>query len=438
MMMLHAARMIDPATRIDDIKDILISDGKILMFDDDLTDDATFIARAKGEMLSVIDCTGLIAAPGLVDTHTHLRDPGYTYKEDIISGANAAKAGGYTSIICMANTNPAIDNEETLFEVLKKGRSTGINIYACATVTKNRAGEEVVDMKALREAGAVGFTDDGNAITNESIVKEAMNEARKIKMPIAMHEEEPRYIKEAGINKGLVASKMGYTGADREAEISLVQRDIKVAGESGAVVCIQHVSCRESIDLIRKAKKHGVRIFAEATPHHFSLTEEAVELYGTRAKVNPPLRTEEDRIAIIEGLKDNTIDIIATDHAPHSKEEKDKSFTEAPSGMIGLESALSLGIMNLVKPGHLSMGQLIAKMTYEPARLYKLDAGIIKEDASADIVLFDPDREWSYDEPVSKARNTPFLHKKLTGCVMLTMSAGKIVYSKLELPERLR
>jgi dihydroorotase len=428
MLMLSNVRLVDPASRTNDIRDILIAERRFIKIGQDLKLDAVLIAEAKGERLTEIDCTGLVAAPGFVDPHVHFRDPGYTYKEDIMSGAAAAAAGGFTSVICMANTNPPVDTEEGILEVMKKGRKAPIHIYTCACVTKGMNGTEAVDLKLMKESGAVGFSDDGRPVLNEALMQDVMRTARGIKMPVSLHEEDPKYITENGIDHGPAAERMGLTGAGREAEITLVARDLKLARETGATVCIQHVSAAESVELIRKAKRNGVRVWAEATPHHFSLTEDAVAEFGTLAKVNPPLRTEEDRKAIIEGLKDGTIEIIATDHAPHAKDEKDRPFKEAPSGMIGLETALSLGIMNLVRPGYLSLGQLIAKMTTGPAALYSLEAGTVKEDFPADLVLFDPERTWAYLAPKSKSTNTPWLGKTLTGKVMMTICSGEVVY----------
>ena len=428
MIMLKEVRLLDPPTRTDAVKDILIAERKVIKIGENLDLDARLIAEAKGEVLNVIDCSGLCAAPGLVDGHVHFRDPGLTYKEDIETGARAAAAGGYTSVVCMANTKPTVDNEDTIVGVIRKGRTTPIHVYSCAAVTKSLKGEELVDMKLMKECGAVGFTDDGIPIMKEELVKEAMRTARRLKLPVSFHEEDPAFIKEAGINAGEVAASMGLTGADRKAEITMAERDCRFAGETGATIVIQHISAKETVDIIRKAKKAGTRVYGEATPHHFSLTEDAVRLYGSNAKMNPPLRTEEDRRAIIEGLKDGTIETIATDHAPHAKDEKDRPFTKAPSGIIGLETAFALGLMNLVAPGHLKLLQLISKMSTEPARLYGLDAGTLREDGPADLILFDPELSWCYLAPQSKASNSPWLGKTLKGKVLMTMCGGMVVY----------
>ncbi len=428
MIMLREVRLLDPHSKTDEIRDVLIAERKIIKIGEKLGLDALLIAEAKGEILQIIDCKGLCAAPGLVDGHVHFRDPGFTYKEDIETGARAAAAGGYTSVICMANTKPVIDNEDTIVGVIRKGRKTPIHVYSCASITKSLRGEELVDMKLMKECGAVGFTDDGIPIMDPELVKEAMLTARRLKLPLSFHEEDPQYIKEHGINAGEVAQQMGMTGADRRAEYTMVDRDCRLARETGASIVIQHISAKETVDLIRKAKKSGARVWGEATPHHFSLTEDAVRLYGSNAKMNPPVRTEEDRMAIIAGLKDGTIETIATDHAPHAKDEKDRPFNQAPSGIIGLETAFALGLMNLVKPGHLTMLQLIAKMSTEPARLYGLDADSIREEGPADLILFDPELSWCYLAPQSKATNSPWLGKTLKGKVLMTFCEGSIVY----------
>ena len=432
MIMLKNVRLLDPQTRTDDIRDILISEGRVRKIDKDLYLDATLMARANGERLKVYDCTGLCAAPGFVDVHVHLREPGFEYKEDIESGARAAARGGFTTIVAMANTKPPIDTPERVFEVLKKGKKTPINVKTCACITKGMKGEELADMKELREAGAVGFTDDGRPMLDENLTREAMRCARSIKMPLSFHEEDPKYIKENGINHGYPSDEMHIYGSDRMAEISMVERDCKLARETGATISIQHISAKESVELVRKAKKMGLRVFAEATPHHFSLIDKDVIKYGTLAKMNPPLREEADRMAIIEGLKDGTIDIIATDHAPHSKEEKDRDFVDAPSGIIGLETSFSLGIMNLVKPGYLSLMELINKMSYQPARLYNMDRGVLREDEIADIVVFDVNKEWKYDKSESKSSNSPWLGATLQGKIVYTICHGNVVYENVE------
>ena len=429
MIMLKNVRLLDPSAKTDEVNDILISESKVARIGKDLYLDATLMARANGEKLDVKDCTGLCAAPGFIDVHVHLREPGFEYKEDISTGARAAAKGGFTTIVAMANTKPPIDDPELVFDVLKNGRNTGINVKTCACITKGMRGKELADLKSLKEAGAVGFTDDGLPLLDENLVREAMKLSKTLKMPLSFHEEDPKFIKENGINHGSSSEKMGLYGADRQAEVSMVVRDCKLAKETGATISIQHISAKESVEAVRKAKKLGLRVFAEATPHHFSLTDKDVIQYGTLAKMNPPLREEEDRIAIIEGLKDGTIDMIATDHAPHSVEEKNRDFVDAPSGIIGLETSFSLGIMNLVNPGYLSLLELVDKMSYRPSKLYNLDRGVLREDEIADIVVFDADKTWYYDKSESKSTNSPWLNTELQGEIVYTICNGNIVYS---------
>ena len=329
----------------------------------------------------------------------------------------------------MANTSPKVDNLETLKYVIEEGKKTGINVKTVAAITKGFNGKELVDMKTLYENGAAGFSDDGAPLMDATLVLEAMKEAKKYNVPLSFHEEDPKFVKTAGINNGVVSKKMGLDGASNIAEDLLVARDCMLAIESGAKINVQHISSRYSIDMIRFAKNQGAKVYAEATPHHFSLTEDAVLKYGTLAKMNPPIRTEEDRMKIIEALKDNTIEIIATDHAPHSKEEKEREFKKAPSGIIGLETSLSLGITNLVKKGHLTMMELLEKMTINPAKLYNFDAGYIAEGAKADLVIINENEEYVVkDKFESKSVNTPFIGEKLIGKVKMTICNGKIVY----------
>ncbi len=389
--------------------------------------------RPGGEALkgaAVINAEGLMAAPGLVDTHVHFRDPGFTYKEDIYTGAAAAKKGGFTQVVLMANTKPCVDNEDTLSYVLEKGKETGIRVRSCASVTKGMAGKELVDMERLAASGAVGFTDDGIPLTKDGIVREAMENAVRIGKPISFHEEDPAFISNNGINAGKASRYYGIGGSPREAEISLVKRDLDLALLTGAEVVIQHISTGEAVELVRQAKAEGARAHAEATPHHFTLTEEAVIEKGTLAKMNPPLREEKDRLAIIEGLKDGTIDLIATDHAPHSREEKEKPITQAPSGIIGLETALSLGIRELVFTGHLTWPELIRKMSTDSCRLYGLEGGRIAEGAAADMVLFAPREKWRVGEFASRSANSPFIGEELPGVVHYTICGGEIVYER--------
>ena len=331
-------------------------------------------------------------------------------------------------MICMANTKPVIDNPETLKLVLDKGKQTDIHVLSCAAVTKGMQGKELTDMEGLRRLGAAGFTDDGKPILDEELLLAAMEEAVRLNVPISLHEEDPKYIADNGVNRGIISEKLGIGGSPAEAEITMVERDCLLAEKTGVKLNIQHISTAGAVEAVRRSKQRGSHVTAEAAPHHFTLTEDAVLSFGTLAKMNPPLRTESDRLAVIEGLRDGTIDMIATDHAPHSAEEKALPLTEAPSGIIGLETALALGITRLVKPGYLSLLQLMEKMSRNPARLYGLPYAGIAAGAAADLVLFDENEEWTVQRFHSKASNSPFLGQKLTGRVRYTICGGKIVY----------
>lgn len=429
--------LIDPKSGLEGGRDILINDGRIACIAPTGSSLAELVEQSGFKIndddfsrIVHIDAMGKIVAPGLVDVHVHFRDPGFTYKEDIESGAAAAAKGGFTSVVLMANTKPAVDNVETLKYVLEMGQKTDIHVYSCANVTVGMKGKELSNMETLSRMGAAGFTDDGIPILDEELLRMALRRAAELNKPVSLHEENPEYITNNGINAGKAAAHYGIGGSPREAEISMVERDIKIAVEEEADLSIQHISTKEAVELVRQAKRHNCHIFAEATPHHFTLTEEAAIKHGTLAKMNPPLREEEDRMAIIEGLKDGTIDMIATDHAPHSIEEKARPITEAPSGIIGLETALSLGIRELVMPGHLTMMQLMEKMSFAPAKLYHLDAGYITEGAPADLVIFDKDAEWRVESFVSKASNSPFVGELMTGVVEYTICGGKVVYKR--------
>ncbi|MCR5602630.1 MAG: dihydroorotase [Lachnospiraceae bacterium] len=421
--MLRNIRLINPASNTDEMVDILISKGEVAAID--LHAKST-IREIQADI--VINGRGLIAAPGLVDVHVHFRDPGFTYKEDIHTGALAAAKGGYTSVVMMANTRPALDNPDTLSEVLDKASNEKIRIYSVGNVTKELKGKELTDASQLKEAGAVGLSDDGIPILDRGLLKEAFKKAAELDIPVSLHEEDPDFIENNGVNAGYASKKFGIGGSDRQAEIIMVERDLELALETGVKLDLQHISTAEAVELIRQAKKRGSNIHAEATPHHFTLTEDAVLTYGSLAKMNPPLRTEEDRVALIRGLKDKTIDIIATDHAPHSKEEKAKPLTEAPSGIIGLETALALGITGLVDKGYLTMTELIDRMSTAPARLYGFKAGEIKIGSPADIVIFDPNEEWIVSDFVSKSDNSPFKDWRLKGRVKYTICGGDIIY----------
>ena len=418
MILIKNGRVADPVTNMDGKMDVLLDGPVIVKVGQEL----------QALNAQVIDASGLVVAPGLMDAHVHFRDPGYPEKEDIITGARAAAKGGFTTVVCMANTKPAVDDIDTLNYVQKKGEQAAVHVLQAAAITKGLAGGGLTDMEALAHAGAAGFTDDGIALMDEGLLLSAMEKASELGLPISLHEEDKALILAQGVHQGRVSGMLGYGGAPRVSEDVMVARDCMLALHSGASVCIQHISSKNSVELVRTAKKLGANIHAEATPHHFTLTEEAVLKYGTNARMNPPVRTEEDRQAIIRGLQDGTIDMIVTDHAPHTAEEKALPLEEAPSGIIGLETSLGLGIRSLVEPGYLTLLELIRLMSSNPAGFYRMIPGSITEDAPADLVLFREQELWRAEQFASKASNSPFLGWELPGKVHYTICAGRIVY----------
>ena len=435
MLLIKNVFLYDPASGTEQTTDLLLGGGRFLRIEPDLdpakTGAETGVSGDPDGGLRVLDGAGLCAAPGLIDTHSHFRDPGFTHKEDLHTGSLAAARGGYTSIILMANTKPVVDCVPVLADILRRGAEEKIHLYSCANVTVGMQGRETVDFDALAEAGAAGFTDDGVPVMDAALLERALRAAARLDLPVSLHEEDKTLISQNGINGGGAAAKaLQLKGSPREAEITLIRRDLEIAVRTMAPLCIQHISTAEGVDLVRQARKKNPRIHAEATPHHFSLTEEAVLRCGTLAKVNPPLRTEADRRAIIEGLADGTIDLIATDHAPHADAEKAREFTGAPSGMIGLETAFSLGLKNLVQPGHLTMRQFLACLTCNPADFYHLNAGRVGPGAPADLVLFDPAASWTVAKPfASRSSNSPFLGETLPGVIHCTIAGGRIIYA---------
>lgn len=424
--------IIDPVKENMYKANIIISDGVI----ENIIERDKNISEYTDAGYEIIDAKGFYIGPGLADTHVHFRDPGFTHKEDILTGANAAKKGGYTQIVLMANTNPHVDNVDTLSYVINKGKTTGIKIDTCANVTLDMEGKELVNMDELLANGAVGFTDDGVPIMDAKLCYEAIKKCARLDVPISFHEENPSFIENNGINKGKASMHYQIGGSPREAEIDMIKRDIDLAKkcreeiEENPKIVIQHISTQEGVELVRRAKLEGLNVYAEATPHHFSLTEDAAIEHGTLAKMNPPLRTLSDMLAIKEGLSDGTIDMIATDHAPHSEEEKDKPITEAPSGITGLETAFSLAIRELINTKLISFPKLFKLMSFNPCQLYKLPGGIIKKDAPADLIVFDSNLEWEVrkEDFKSKSTNSPFIGQKLPGRILYTFCDGKIVY----------
>jgi dihydroorotase len=420
MLLIKKGRLLDPKSQTDKICDILVDGKKVLKIAENIENDNA----------QVIDAKGLVVAPGLVDIHVHFREPGQTHKEDIHTGALAAAAGGFTTVVMMANTNPTISDVSTLKEVLASASKENIHIYTNATVTKNFDGENMTDFKALLESGAVSFSDDGIPLQSSKVVKEALDLAKANGTFIALHEEDPELNGILGFNEHIAHDKFNFCGATGVAEYSMIARDVMIAYDRQAHLHIQHLSKAESVQVVAFAQSLGAPVTAEAAPQHFSKTEDLLLIKGAAAKMNPPLRTEKDRLAVIEGLKSGVISIIATDHAPHHNDEKNvEDITKAPSGMTGLETSLSLGLTNLVATNELTLSQLLEKMTLNPANMYDFDAGYLSENGPADIVIFSDEEEREVsDKFSSKASNSPFIGEKLKGVVKYTISDGEIVY----------
>ena len=422
--LLRGARIIDPSQNLDDTRDILIINGCI----------AEIKEKIEISDVEETDLSGMIVTPGLIDMHAHFRDPGYEYKEDIESGSKSAAAGGFTTVACMPNTAPPIDNG-ALVEYVKSKTSkiSKIKILPIGCVSKGQEGKEITEMGDMAQAGAVAFSDDGKPVADSSLMRKAMVYASMFDRVIIDHCEDPALFEGGQINEGRVSTLLGLTGIPAAAEEIMVARDILLAKEMGTMVHIAHISTKGSVELIRKAKSEGVRVTCEVTPHHLTLTEEAVRNYDTNAKVNPPLRTQEDLKALLEGLKDGTIDAIATDHAPHHIDEKDIEFDKAAFGLVGLETALGLVLTKIVGEGGLSLNKAVEKMTSGPAKILGLHMGTIKIGAPADITVIDPNRVWTVDKDkfFSKGRNTPFNGWELKGKAVLTIVDGKTAYSEI-------
>jgi len=400
--------------------DILISDGKIAAISGDIP---------KTGDTAVLNASGLVVAPGLVDMHVHFRDPGYEYKEDIMTGAAAAAAGGVTTCCCMPNTFPVADNAETIKYIVDKAKGAPVQVLPYGAVTLGQKGRELTDFAMLKDAGAVALSDDGNPIQSAELMRSALRLAQEYSLLIITHCEDAEMVKNNAVNEGAISRELGIPGRPAIAEEIMVARDAMLAAQTGARVHIAHVSTAGSVEIIRQAKAAGVSITAETCPQYFTLTEDEIIKQGPIARVNPPLRTAADVDAIIRGLADGTIDAIATDHAPHSPEEKALPLVDAPGGMIGLETSLALALKFLYHTGELSLNKIIALMSANPARILGINAGTLKAGDSADIVIFDPNEEWTVDPDrlKSKARNTPYAGMNLRGKVKHTISRGNLV-----------
>ena len=418
-LLVRGGRVIDPRNRTDAVLDVLISGGKVEKVG----------AKLSAPAAQVIPAENLVVAPGLVDMHVHLREPGGEAKETIATGTRAAASGGVTSVVSMPNTNPPMDNVGDIQFVIGRAAQEGVvRVFPTGTISKDRAGQELSEIGAMARVGCVAITDDGSPVMNSQLMRRALEYARIFNLVVIEHAEDVLLAADGVMNEGPLASRLGLKGIPRQAEYALVARDIALAELTQGRLHIAHVSCKESVELVRQAKAKGLKVSAEATPHHFTLTEDAVAEYKAAAKVNPPLRTAEDVAAVKAGLKDGTIDVIASDHAPHTQSEKEREFDNAPFGMIGLETILPLVITELVKPGVLSLPEALSKLTDVPARLLGLPVGSLSAGSPGDVVIFDPEATKTFTHFVSKSQNSPFLGWRLHGQVRTTVVGGKVVY----------
>lgn len=419
-LLIKGGRVIDPSQGIDDTLDVLVTDGVI----------AKVAKGISAEGADVIDAAGLVVSPGLIDMHVHLRDPGLEYKEDIVTGTRAAAAGGFTSVACMPNTNPVNDNKTVTSYILSKTKAEGlVNVFPVGAITHGSKGERLAEMGELKESGCVAVSDDGHPVKNGEMMRRALEYARGMGIMVISHAEDMSLVGDGVMNEGFVATEIGLKGIPWVAEDSAVARDVYLAELTNSPVHIAHVSTKGAIRIIRNAKARGVQVTCETAPHYFTLTDEAVRGYNTNAKMNPPLRADEDVAAVKEGLKDGTIDAIATDHAPHHLDEKDSEFNLALNGIIGLETSLPLSLQ-LVREGVLTLTALVERMATNPAKILSLDRGTLKPGAPADITVFDAEREWVVEEAkiASKSKNSPFLGWTVKGKAAYTVVAGKVVY----------
>ncbi len=414
------ARIIDPKSNYDQIGDLLTVGEKI----------ADFGPGLQAQDAEIVDCKGLVLSPGLIDIQVHFRDPGQTHKEDLATGSMSAVAGGITTVVCQPNTSPTIDNVETLFYIQNKAKEAAhCNILAYACVTKNMKGEELTDIKALKEAGAVGFTDDGLPVMNAHLMRRAFEASKEFDTVISQHAEDLNLTNKGCINEGEVSRKLAVRGIPNISESVIVERDLAILEAVGGRYHLLHVSTKEALDAMRRAKENGLNATVEVCPHHFLLTDEQVLKSGTNAKMNPPLRSEADRLALIEGLRSGLIDAISTDHAPHDLALKEKPLSEAAFGIVGVETMLPLSL-TLYHQKVLSLKDLLAKMTCNAAKIINFDGGEIKKGGRADLTLIDLDSEWEIDSKkfLSKSKNSPFDGFKVKGRAVMTVVAGKIVY----------
>ena len=415
-------RLINPSENLDKVMDIFVEDG---------------IIKEKAESIekqadTVIDAAGCYVMPGLIDLHVHFRDPGLTYKEDIETGSKAAAKGGFTTVCCMPNTKPVVDNVETVKYIIEKGEKTGLtNVLPVGAVTKNMAGVEITDVEELKKAGICAISEDGKSVMNSGVYRKAMKNAAKANVPVLAHCEDINLVEGGVINLGDKSSELGVKGISNAVEDVIAMRDIMLAKETGATLHLCHFSTKDSVEMVKRAKEEGIKVTAEVCPHHFSMCSDDITSNDGNFKMNPPLRAREDMEALIKGLQDDIMDVISTDHAPHSAEEKAKDLEHSPFGIVGLETSVALTVTNLVKKGYLTPMQMAAKMSYNPAKVLGIPKGTLDEGKIADITIIDPDKEYTIDVNTfeSKGKNTPFDGYKVSGEVEYTILNGKVVYS---------
>lgn len=415
-------RLINPSENLDKVMDIFVEDG---------------IIKEKAESIekqadTVIDAAGCYVMPGLIDLHVHFRDPGLTYKEDIETGSRAAAKGGFTTVCCMPNTKPVVDNVETVKYIIEKGEKTGLtNVLPVGAVTKNMAGVEITDVEELKKAGICAISEDGKSVMNSGVYRKAMKNAAKANVPVLAHCEDINLVEGGVINLGDKSSELGVKGISNAVEDVIAMRDIMLAKETGATLHLCHCSTKDSVEMVKRAKEEGIKVTAEVCPHHFSMCSDDITSNDGNFKMNPPLRAREDMEALIKGLQNDIMDVISTDHAPHSAEEKAKDLEHAPFGIVGLETSVALTVTNLVKKGYLTPMQMAAKMSYNPAKVLGIPKGTLDEGKIADITIIDPNKEYTIDVNTfeSKGKNTPFDGYKVSGEVEYTILNGKVVYS---------
>jgi dihydroorotase len=422
-MLIRGGRVVDPSQGMDAVLDVLLADGRVARVGEriDAPDGA-----------ETVDASGLIVAPGLIDVHVHLREPGQEHKETIRSGARAAAAGGFTAVVAMPNTDPPIDSPAAVGFVRAAGlRADGARVYPSGCITMGQAGEQLTEFGELIGAGAVCVTDDGRPVSSAGMMRMALEYAQSFDLPVAVHAEELTLSRGGSMNEGIIATRLGLRGIPNASEDVMIARDLMLAELTGGRLHIQHVATRGGVELIRAAKERGVRVTAEGSPHHFTLTDEAVDSYRTNAKMNPPLRSEADRDAVRQGVRDGTLDVIATDHAPHHYDEKEQAFEDAPNGIVGLETALGLAFTELVETGLIDLATLVERMSCQPACALSLPGGTLRDGSPADVTIFDPRVEWTVDPEsfLSKSRNTPFAGRVLRCRAVRTIVGGATVWS---------